>query len=310
MARAKAVSATAGRAARSPGAGAMFARQLGVVTRELEACEAALRAHGDAAAVHAYRVALRSLRSLFRLALSLFPARDAARFRADFAWLSARSGPVRDLDVLREALPDYLGQGTRWSARVGAALVPVIETFRARWAADLLTALDSARHRELWRDWRRALRGLRHGEAAQLPLAPLLVDMLTRRHTRLMTYGPRDLRRPEVMHAFRKDCKRLRYALEAFASRFDPEALQAALALCRKAQSACGERWDIEVHRALLHTLAAHAAEPPAPRDLARLADALTRAEERRSTAAMKACGKLRRRLLLPALRADPPRKA
>lgn len=304
MARSKAISATSGAPSGSARAGVTFARQLGAGTRELVAAEAALRARGDVAAVHAYRVALRSLRSLFRLALPLFAPEDAARFRADFAWLSARSSPVRDLDVLRESLPDYLGRGARYTARLEAALLPVLDAFRARHAADLLTALDSSRHRELWRDWRRALGILRRDGAAQAPLAPLLADMLGQRHARLMRYSPRRLQRPEVMHAFRKDCKRLRYALEAFAPRFDPAELGTALSLCRKVQSACGARWDIEVHRALLDTLGAHAPEPLAARDLARLADALTRAEEKRSTAAMKACGKLQRGLHLPALRA------
>jgi CHAD domain-containing protein len=66
-------------------------------------------------------------------------------------------------------------------------------------------------------------------------LAPLLAEMLARQYQRLMDYGPRRLARPQVMHAFRKDCKRLRYVLEAFATHFDPAELARAAPVPRGA---------------------------------------------------------------------------
>jgi CHAD domain-containing protein len=146
MARSRVISATSGASSRGARAGTTLTRQLTTATRTLDTCDTALHARCDAAAVHAYRVALRSL---FRLALPLFSPADAARFRAAFAWLSARRSPVRDLDVLHKSLPTYLDPRICYSVRLATTLQPVLATFRARCAADLLSALTCARHREL-----------------------------------------------------------------------------------------------------------------------------------------------------------------
>lgn len=285
---------------------AAYAAALSAYTRVLWRHASALDERGDAATVHGFRVALRALRSLFKAAKDFFDEAPRAHFQAEFTWLSQRSAPVRDLDVLCAALPGYLAGVAESAQRLESGLVPVLAATRASYYADLRTALHSARYRRLVKDWQAALATLRTASVKVPTIGTHVHRALARRGRAILRFRRRQLAQPEFLHAFRKHCKRLRYLLEAFQTLFEPEQLQATLKACREVQTVCGERWDLEVHAALLASLAPRVRPPLAAADLSALMNALTIARESGSTLAMNASKDFQRNLSLPDLCIPP----
>lgn len=279
-----------------------YAGALGVCTLALRRHAATLHEPGEPATIHGFRVALRTLRSLFKAAKEFIDVTPRAHFRTEFGWLSQRSAPVRDLDVLLAALPGYLAGVPDSAQRLENGLVPMLATTRASYDADLRTALNSARYRTLVRDWQAMLNALRTSSFDAPAISVHVQGVLARRHRALLKFRRRQVLQAEVLHAFRKDCKQLRYILEAFQSLFAPVQMQAALDACKKVQTLCGERWDVEVHAALLGSVASRVQPPLAASDLTTLMNALTITSGARSTLAVQAIKDFQRTFEVPEL--------
>ncbi|MBI2800805.1 MAG: CHAD domain-containing protein [Gammaproteobacteria bacterium] len=258
------------------------ARALAASGRRLRRTEVGIATNPTAKAVHDYRVALRTLRAVFSAAGKLVDSALRAQITADFRWLGQRSSPVRDLDVLIDALPRYCA----WlpapdAALLARALEPALSARRAHYVAVLVAAAKSRRYTELWRNWARLINQLQIDSGEALGTR---IDRILKRHvTKLSKFKRKDFKRAEPLHQLRKRCKRLRYVVETFRHWFEPETIDATLNLLKAAQTALGEYWDVVVHQRVLHELAAGADDVP-ENALATLLERMIDEQQQRST--------------------------
>ncbi|MGH8511276.1 MAG: CHAD domain-containing protein, partial [Gammaproteobacteria bacterium] len=61
----------------------------------------------DSEALHDFRVAIRTSRSILNQTRGVFPERPYQRFRSVLAWLAGCTGAARDLDVFLEKMPVF-----------------------------------------------------------------------------------------------------------------------------------------------------------------------------------------------------------
>ncbi|WP_107309880.1 CHAD domain-containing protein [Burkholderia metallica] len=227
---------------------ALFALS-GDITAQWLGNEAGVLEHDDPEYVHQMRVALRRLRTLMRF----FPRFADRQWRdtrgADLRWLAALLGTVRDWDVFAtESLPALIeadGGDGEWSGTLDAA--------RAQCAAarvELRQALHSARYARLtlgWLEWLGSL-ALPSAEDGD---APSLRRHATKRVRRLFghLYASPSLTSLDTAarHQVRIDAKRLRYALEFFASLASRRTRTDTVKTLARAQSVLGEANDTMV---------------------------------------------------------------
>lgn len=189
---------------------------------EAAARRAALRP-ADVETIHDMRVAVRRMRSLFRL-LAPYEAAPAARHtpslksvRRPAQALASRLGQVRDWDVLIRDLRAHL---KRLPAARQLALKPLLNNWLAR-RREAQRALIVFLDGEAYAEWTaRLARFLR--APPQKPPAPRLCDevpaLVWRQYAAVRRYET-DIAEAAlpVLHALRIECKRLRYTLEFFA---------------------------------------------------------------------------------------------
>ena len=204
----------------------------------------------DTEFLHDLRVAVRRTRTALKLGAGLLPAGLASQYRPAFKWLGDLTTPTRDLDVhlltfaagaaeLTSASPDDLAPFHDYLARR-----------RAAEQARLARALRSARFTELTTAWRGALEGRtapRHGPDA----AQAAAKIIGRAHRRVLGRGSAITAKspPEDLHDLRKRCKELRYALEFFASLYDPPTHRRAVRELKGLQDCLGTYQDCQVQQ-------------------------------------------------------------
>lgn len=210
----------------------------------------------DEEGVHQMRVALRRLRS----ALSLF----AGPFRPvmtplvhEMRWIGGVLGRARDLDVLLNEVIKPVAEAHGSDARIGTLAELVRERQAHAWE-ELLAALGSERFRQLvfettaatlTRPWVQAGAG---GEAL-LPAAEFARDRVAARYARLRKAGKRiGALDEEQRHALRIKLKKLRYAVDFFASLWPKRRTEAFRERLSALQDVLGEMNDAAVARALV----------------------------------------------------------
>ena len=196
----------------------------------------------------------RSLANAFR---ALFPERDYDRFKSEFAWMSAASSQLRDLDVFLALIREEKMNAVAAQAQAGAQLQPLVERERARELRKMLRVLRSKRYAAFQRDWAQMLERLKNDEDARHE-CPSVADLaraaIWRRHVKVRERMQR-LRAHttmEALHGLRKDCKKLRYLLEGFRSLFPRKKLARAVVELRALQDLLGEICDYNVQGNLL----------------------------------------------------------
>ncbi|MDR8076128.1 CHAD domain-containing protein [Burkholderia cenocepacia] len=211
--------------------------------------------------VHQMRVALRRLRTLMRFFPRFTDRQWKDTLGADLRWLAKLLGTVRDWDVFAtESLPALIaadGGGSAWDGTLDAARA---QSMAAR--VELRQALHSARYARLtlgWLEWLSALAL----PAADGDDAPSLRRHATKRVRRLFghLYGSPSLTSLDTAarHQVRIDAKRLRYALEFFASLASRRTRTETVKTLARVQSVLGEANDAMV---ALHHLEQLAAPP------------------------------------------------
>lgn len=211
----------------------------------------------DGEGVHQMRVALRRLRS----ALSLFaaPFRPAlAPLEEEMRWVGGVLGRARDLDVLLDDVIKPVAEVHGSDARLGALASLVRERQTHAWE-ELLSALGSERFRQfvfetsaatLVRPWVAA--GAGSGEAL-LPAAAFARERLAARYARLRKAGKQIGKLDEQQrHALRIKLKKLRYAVDFFASLWPKRRTEAFRGRISALQDVLGEMNDAAVARALV----------------------------------------------------------
>jgi CHAD domain-containing protein len=201
---------------------------------------------------------MRRLRSSFSVFKPVITDPRHEELREEVRWFTNQLGDARNLDVLLNRFGSGAGKDP-----VGGALVKRLRTERESAYARVLDALRSQRLRTLmlelvaWiesGDWRR------HNEMAMLSLPRFAAMQLDKRWNKVRK-GGKALAQidPERRHQLRIEVKKLRYAVEFFASlpkNGDDEHRQRAfLESLETMQESLGELNDVETARDLLAKL-------------------------------------------------------
>ncbi|MDN7556612.1 CHAD domain-containing protein [Burkholderia orbicola] len=239
---------------------ALFALS-GDITAQWLGNECGVLDRDDPEFVHQMRVALRRLRTLMRFFPRFTDRQWKDTLGGDLRWLAKLLGTVRDWDVFAtESLPALIaadGGSSDWDGTLDAARA---QSMAAR--VELRQALHSARYARLtlgWLEWLSALAL----PAADGDDAPSLRRHATKRVRRLFghLYGSPSLTSLDTAarHQVRIDAKRLRYALEFFASLASRRTRTETVKTLARVQSVLGEANDAMV---ALHHLEQLAAPP------------------------------------------------
>ena len=226
--------------------------------RKVLAHEEGSRSGADIEDLHQLRVAMRKSRSIMRLLRPWYRTRVIRRHNDSMRSVMRASGPVRDLDVLREDLL-VLDRGD--TAEMQQSL-EALDRQRTGLRGKLLFALYSDSWEQFLVDYTDFLVSPGAGTARTRPgrivaqqvrhVLPLLVQQ---RLTRVLAYGPHLADADsERLHALRIQCKRLRYALSTFDALLGPEARDYIREL-KRMQDHLGRLNDINVARGLLPRL-------------------------------------------------------
>ncbi|MCU1365390.1 MAG: hypothetical protein JWN39_1029 [Ilumatobacteraceae bacterium] len=221
--------------------------------------------------VHDLRVALRRTRSVIGQAKGVLPDSTRTRFRSDFSWLAAATGPTRDLDVIAFGWSDFVS-GLRPQRRAAATHVLAhIERRRDAARAEMVATLESARAAEVLSAWRQALAEVPSTQPAHAdrPIGRHVAKRFEQAHAQVLRAG-RGIdgeSGAEALHDLRKDAKKLRYLVECFGSLMPRKARSAYLSQLKGLQDNLGEHQDARVHLDLLDDIATELAGESAPPD-------------------------------------------
>jgi CHAD domain-containing protein len=212
----------------------------------------------DPECLHDFRTAMRRARSLVLNVRGVIPGDRRPAIKAAFAWLSAMTGDLRDLDVLTaqwpaivSRLPVGLGDhiataNAMLAAKRAAALVRVRRGFESdRWLAfsqtwpGFLTQLD---------------RGQVGGRAAVKPVAVVAARSIGRLHRELIEQIEKadSAGALEPLHELRKLGKKLRYLIEAFAALYRDTDVKASVDALKQLQDELGVPCDCEAQFAII----------------------------------------------------------
>jgi CHAD domain-containing protein len=216
----------------------------------------------DSEFLHDFRVAGRRTRSLLTLMKGVLPRELRREASSRFTRLGELTGPLRDLDV--------------WLLRYSSHEKMLPETFHpglreifgsiARRRAAVRHEFDSAsKEKELrfpLHEWEEFLaEGLEAWtdvpRRASRPIGVTAGKVIDRRFRKLVELGAAGEGElsDQDLHRLRIECKKLRYALEFFASLFPGQAAAGFLATLRKLQDQLGDHHDLVVQLANLQTL-------------------------------------------------------
>lgn len=220
--------------------------------------EQGMRRGIDTEFLHDFRVAVRRTRTLLRHFDDVFPAAVADHYKAEFRWLGAATGPLRDLDVLTAELPGYAACLSPDSAH---DLEPLYELLAERASEErrlLAAALDNPRHERLtttWGEWLAAdTLPQTHLPAGTAPIGELAPRRIGRRARKLLELAASvHADTPaERIHRLRIEGKRLRYLFDAFRSLLPRRRTAVVLRELKRIQEVLGEFNDQVVHGAML----------------------------------------------------------
>ena len=197
----------------------IFARQI----RRMKSHEAGSRTGEDIESVHQMRVAIRRMRSLFRLIGAHYRRKTVTEYERGLRDIARALGAIRDLDVLILDLQDFQTALPPDSQGAIAQVVAMLDDRRSACRVRLNRLFDSKRYARFVRRFQRLSKGSGRGartlKRAETPhqvrhVLPLLL------HERLARVKAYDTVLPaaedRTLHALRVEYKQLRYALEFF----------------------------------------------------------------------------------------------
>lgn len=211
--------------------------------------------------VHQCRIALRRLRSAFKIYRPLVRRKRIAPIDEEVRWLGRILGAARDLDVLQTELlePAIAALGEEQQL---APLMATLATRKTEAYHHVAEALDSPRYRYLLIDlcalgYADDLSKSGDGRGLDQPLVGLASAALTRAHHRLLKrgHGFEKLSKAE-RHEVRIALKRLRYALDFFSDVFESEQKKKFVKKLSRLQDDLGRMNDVAVAETMLARLA------------------------------------------------------
>ncbi len=227
----------------------------------MQAHEPGVRDGSDPEALHDFRVAIRRTRTGLGQLRGVLPPGLVDPFRSEFGWLGEVTGPKRDLDVLRLALP---GLRDRLPEAVRADLDPLDAFLVAHQAVEqarLVAVLDGARYRALVDGWRALLDDPSPPPVpapdtpdAGRPARDVADERIWKAYRRVRDGGRAigAASPPEALHALRIACKKLRYLVELFQPLYPDNDLPRVIAGLKRLQDNLGAFNDAAVQQAAL----------------------------------------------------------
>ena len=219
----------------------------------------------DAEPVHQMRVGIRRLRSALDLGepLIVFPV----SLEVELKWIAGKLGAARDWEVLvTSSLSGTFGDAH--SDFDAQAMIGIARENARQHRTEAAAAVDCTRYACLiievtrWFEqsqWREGLDEERR-DALSRPVSEFAAEALHERHRKLMKRGRHlpDLD-PNTRHRARIAAKKLRYAMEFFATLYEKKTLRSYAATLAQLQDELGWRNDLAVADRLLRDLAATA---------------------------------------------------
>lgn len=215
-------------------------------TLDVRTAARALRARRDPERTHKLRVAVRKLRVALKLFAPLLDRARADPVVEDLRWLFRALGPVREYDVLLEAVAPL---------EVEPALLRSLKQRRQRAERAAQRALSGARFRGLVRSLRGVASAPR-GEQAH-PAKKWARKRLAKRLAGVLALRARAEQDQEARHELRKQVKKLRYAADLLGPLWPSKRVKRYLEPLERLQDVLGELNDARVAEHLLHEAAA-----------------------------------------------------
>lgn len=243
-------------------AGRVFALVLDTLLAEFRRHEPAVLAGDDADALHDYRVALRRTRSILKAGARVYPPEELELLAALTTGLAAATSPVRDLDVLLDALDGY-AEPLAEELHDGVDLLRTeLGRRRATAHAELVARIRGDSHPVLVRRWQvmasvHRLGGSEPGPDALRPTGEVTDELIAGAYRRVVDKGGKRLASDDRArwHDVRKRLKRLRYLVAAFAPLYPEGAFEPMLDELSTLQDRFGALQDHVVHADLLESV-------------------------------------------------------
>jgi CHAD domain-containing protein len=213
----------------------------------------------DIEALHDMRVAARRMRAAMGL-LGPFVSPRLASFRAQFGWVAAALGEVRDLDVQIERMAEWREGFSEAQAHALDSVEALLVSRRNEARKRMLLTLNSRRYDYLVL---RFAAFLRRGSAKSFapgrqPILAVAPDLVERRYRKVRKAGDRigPNSPPTDYHLLRIDAKKLRYALEFVGPIYGKPATEFSQRVTAL-QDVLGLHQDADVAMQMLHQMAA-----------------------------------------------------
>ncbi|MGH8532004.1 MAG: CHAD domain-containing protein [Gammaproteobacteria bacterium] len=212
----------------------------------------------DSEALHAFRVAIRTSRSVLNQTRGVFPERPYQRFRGVLAWLAGCTGAARDLGVFLEKMPEFRHMIPA-SLNKGLAPLEAVLHEAQKIEQERLARTCAARRYAGFKRAYGAFLDERVAHACRTPRGnePIvaLASRVIRRCYRKALAGGRHAGQGATgaaLHELRKSGKKLRYLIESFRDLYSDEEVRAVRKQLKELQEVLGRLVDLHVQRRLL----------------------------------------------------------
>jgi CHAD domain-containing protein len=212
--------------------------------------------------LHAFRVAVRRIRTILQDGDDVIDPESRDRFRHEYRWLGDVTTPTRDADVHLIEFPELVAMLPPERREELVSFNAVLSRHRADCHAAMTVELRSMRRAEFGTAWLSFLADddawTGCGDLADEPVLRIVLRRIEKANRQLVKNGRKISKKsPAIaLHELRKEGKRLRYLLECFAPLFDEKALATILRPLRDVQDVLGEFQDTEVQANALLGLA------------------------------------------------------
>lgn len=223
----------------------------------MEANEAGVCSDVDPEFLHDFRVAVRRTRAALGQVKGVLPPEVLERFRPEFAWLGAITGPTRDLDV-------YLLHYDHYRLSLPLEFHDKLDPLRRYLVAQqkmeqatLAGELKGERYENLVREWRHFLESAQIGAMpvnGARPVEQVARERIWKVYRRTLKEGEaiHDASPAAELHELRKTCKKLRYLLEFFRSLFPADEIGSLIKALKVLQDNLGAFQDLQVQSTFL----------------------------------------------------------
>jgi CHAD domain-containing protein len=204
----------------------------------------------DIECLHELRVAVRKSRSLISRFRKSVP--ELLEFADDLRWLGLETGDLRDFDVYLEEFPSYLEMVDQGSREDLEGLRAFLQAERTQGYLRTCTALQSRRFSTFVEQFSEYLESSEpaRSKRAEKAVVAAAADALDKAYKRVIRAGRAisDASEDEALHDLRKDCKKLRYLLEAFSGLANKKKFKSLTRELKSLQDVLGRFQDLGVH--------------------------------------------------------------